>query len=112
MESMISRDPGRKANPMRHEAVRMGLAGTGKGQADSGGFFDATTADAGRAGLDSAGGAIDLGTHELQVWLKGPRRDGRHVLTDTALFLGLTATMDGATPHAAFSTNITYPRHN
>jgi hypothetical protein len=52
------------------------------------------------------------GTHVLQVRLEQARRYRRHVLTDTARFLGLTAPQDAVAADLPFATNITTSRHN
>jgi hypothetical protein len=54
----------------------------------------ATALDAVGAGFDPAARAIDDGMDHLNIRLEDPRRDGRHVLTDTAGFLRLTTAED------------------
>ena len=74
-------------------------------------FNDPAALDAVGARLDFAMDAIYDGVDHLEVWLEQARRDRCHVLADTALFLGLTATENGVSARVALAANFTTSRH-
>jgi hypothetical protein len=74
-------------------------------------FHNTTALDAIGAGFDPLRPAIHEGMGDLQVWPEQPWGDRRHVLTNTACFLGLTAAQDAIPAHLALATNITTSRH-
>jgi hypothetical protein len=77
----------------------------------SGGFENATALDAIGANLDAPGSAVDHGADNLQVRFEQARRDGGHVLTDTACFLLLTTAENVIPARLALATNFTTSRH-
>lgn len=77
----------------------------------SGSFEDATALDAIGANLHTPGVAVDHGADDLQVRPKYARRDGSHVLADTACFLLLTTAKNVIPAHLAFTANFTTSRH-
>jgi hypothetical protein len=72
----------------------------------------ATALDTVGAGFDPAADAIDNGMDHLDIRLEDPRRDGCHVLTDTAGFLRLTAAEDVIPAHLALTANFATSRHS
>jgi len=73
---------------------------------------DATTLDALGAGFDLASDAVDDAMDYLQIWPENARRYRRDVLTDSARFLGLTATQDMIAAYLTFATNFATSRHD
>ena len=73
---------------------------------------DATALDAIGASLDPATYAVNNGMDHLDIRLEYPRRDGRHVLTDTAGFLRLTTAEDVIATDLTFATNFATSRHS
>jgi hypothetical protein len=72
----------------------------------------ATAFDAVGAGFDPAAHTIDNGMDHLDIRFEDPRRDGRHVLTDTAGFLRLTTAEDVIPAHLALTANFATSRHS
>jgi hypothetical protein len=72
----------------------------------------ATALDAVGAGSDPAVHTIDDGADHLDIRLEYPGRDRRHVLTDTAGFLRLTAAEDMIAADLTLATNFATSRHS
>jgi len=76
------------------------------------GFQHAAALDAVGADFDAAAGAVNDGVHHLEVRQKDPWCVGRDVLTNPALFLGLTAPMNRGAANLAFAANFTTSCHD
>jgi hypothetical protein len=90
------------------------LGSRGYNHKPSGGFEDAAALDADGADFDSAHTPclrVENGTHGLQIWQECTGSDSGHVLADTALFLGLTASVNDVSTDRALATNFTASRH-
>jgi hypothetical protein len=77
----------------------------------SGNFSHFSAADAGSANFLAADGAVIIDLYSLDVGFKHAGRYFHNVHTDTAFFLGKTATDDPCTVGFLFAANFTYITH-
>jgi hypothetical protein len=77
-----------------------------------GGFADATRPDAVRADFDPLGRAIHDSPYNLKIGFEQTGSDGGDMLSNAALFLGLSAPVDGAAARIAFTANFTTSSHD
>jgi len=76
------------------------------------GLGDFVRTNTGGADLKAGNAAIDPATNPLQVRAEGALRVFHHVHTDTALFLGQTATGNMTADSLALSANVTNLAHS